>query len=143
MLPLAFGVMFQEDMATEESRILEIVIGVIAIVAAIVSAILGIMLASQPNRLFGNVCVGLLFSSLVLFFTTIAYRLIRNVHRKDGGLLPRWGILIGSFMFSAYFIVLALSLDGIRQLLSILGVPLFALVGIRTFVERGRGRDET
>ncbi|MEW6077374.1 MAG: hypothetical protein AB1724_06165 [Thermodesulfobacteriota bacterium] len=130
-------------MVTEESRIIQIIVGVIAIFAAIVSAVLGIILVSQLNRLWEIVCVGLLFIFLFLFFTTIAYRLIRNVHRKDGGLLPRWGILFGSFMFSVYFIVLALSLDGVRQLLSILGVPLFALVGIRTFVERGRGRNET
>jgi drug/metabolite transporter (DMT)-like permease len=126
----------------EQPRGFQLFVGVAATVAAVVSAIAGILYLTNLERPLSLLAVGAAFFLLVTFFATVAYRLIKNRRREDGGLLPRWAILLGSFLFSAYFVIYVAFPEErtfVQLALAALGIPLFAWVGIRTF--KGRRRD--
>lgn len=137
---------FMKPMLKEQPRSLQILVGMSTAAAAAVSAITGLLYASNLEGALSLIAAGMLFFLLVLFFATAAYRLIRNSRRKDGGLLPRWAILIGSLLFSAYYVIYVIFSDDLsflQLLLGILGIPLFLWVGTRTFKARERGANET
>lgn len=125
----------------EQPRSSQVFVGLSAATAAAVSAIVGLLYVSNLERPLPLIMVGALFLLLVIFFATAAYRLIKNKRRDDGGLLPRWAILVGSLLFSAYLLIYVVFPNDrtfIQMVLAILGIPLFAWVGIRTFKARGR-----
>ena len=133
-------------MIVEESRSFHIIIGVCSAAAAVLSIIAGGLYALNLESSTHILITSLLFLVLCIFFCTTAYRLISNTRRKDGGLLSRASILIGSLCFSVYFllyVIFSKDLNIVQLSLGILGVPLFAWVGFRAFKHRGRATNET
>lgn len=132
---------FIKPALVEEARSFQIFVGLSAAVAAVVCAIVGFLYVSNLSSVLSLITVGALFLTLIVFFATAAYRLIKNKRSQDGGLLPRWMILIGSLLLSAYYVIyVAFPSDktAVQLALAILGIPLFAWIGIRTFRARGQ-----
>jgi len=133
-------------MIREQPRSLQILVGLLAVAASVTSVAVGFLFSSNLKGSLLLTAVGLMFLSLSAFFATVGYRLIRNVRRKDGGLLPRSVILVGSLLFSAYFLAYLVFSDDLSAFpltLAVLGVPLFVWIGVRAFRHRGRRVHET
>ena len=87
-------------MQERSDRYLEVIIGIVAIPAAVIAVIIGVNLILSFRSIDLNLILGILFIGFAMLLVNSSRRLLTDQPREDGGLLSPLIIIAGSFILA-------------------------------------------